>query len=40
MDNRQYATNSIIKGWWKNVNVIIWGAEVMEMINQGVRIEA
>ena len=21
-----YATNSITKGWWKNVNVIIWGA--------------
>jgi len=21
-----YATNSKIKGWWKNVNVIIWGA--------------
>ena len=48
-----YATNSITKDWWKNVNVIIWGAsaklvgndtqvqsEVMEMINQGVRVEA
>lgn len=21
-----YATNSKIRGWWKNVNVIIWGA--------------
>jgi hypothetical protein len=48
-----YATNSKIKGWWKNVNVIIWGAsakligndtqvqsEVLEMINQGVQVEA
>lgn len=21
-----YATNSIIKGWWSSVNIIIWGA--------------
>jgi hypothetical protein len=48
-----YAVNSKIKGWWKNVNVIIWGAsaklvgndtqvqsEVIEMINQGVKVEA
>ena len=21
-----YATNSMLKGWWKNVTVIIWGA--------------
>ena len=48
-----YAINSKIKGWWKNVNVIIWGAsaklvgtntqvqsEVLEMIRQGVQIEA
>jgi hypothetical protein len=48
-----YAINSKIKGWWKNVNVIIWGAsaklvgndtqvqsEVIEMINQGVKVEA
>lgn len=48
-----YATNSIKKGWWKNMNVIIWGAsaklvgsdtqvqsEVIEMINQGVQVEA
>jgi len=48
-----YAINSKSKGWWKDVNVIIWGAsaklvgadnqvqtEVIEMINQGVTIEA
>jgi len=48
-----YATNSKIRGWWENVNVIIWGAsaklvgndtqvqsEVIEMINQGVQVEA
>jgi len=48
-----YAVNSKIKDWWKNVNVIIWGAsaklvgkdkqvqsEVIEMINQGVKVEA
>jgi hypothetical protein len=48
-----YATNSKTKGWWKNVNVIIWGAsaklvandtqvqsEVLEMINQGIQVEA
>jgi hypothetical protein len=48
-----YATNSLSKGWWKKVNVIIWGAsaklvgndtqvqtEIIEMINQGVQIEA
>lgn len=48
-----YATNSKTKNWWKEVNVIIWGAsakligednqvqsEVLEMINQGVNVEA
>jgi hypothetical protein len=48
-----YATNSKILGWWKHVNLIIWGAsarlvgndpqvqtEIIEMINQGVQIEA
>src|SRR5512138_921942 len=48
-----YAVNYKIKGWWKNVNLIIWGAsaklvgndtqvqtEVIEMINQGVKVEA
>lgn len=48
-----YAINSKSKGWWKEINVIIWGAsaklvgtdsqvqtEVIEMINQGVTIEA
>ena len=48
-----YATNAKIRGWWENVNLIVWGAsakligndnriqsEIMEMINQGVQIEA
>lgn len=48
-----YATNSKTRGWWQNVNVIIWGAsarlvgndtqvqaEVLEMIQQGVHVEA
>ncbi|MCC8173065.1 MAG: DsrE family protein [Odoribacter sp.] len=48
-----YAINSKVKGWWEEVNVIIWGAsaklvgsdtqiqtEIMEMINQGIHIEA
>jgi hypothetical protein len=48
-----YAINSIHHNWWKEVNIIIWGAsarlagndsqvqtEIIEMISQGVRIEA
>jgi hypothetical protein len=48
-----YAINSKTNKWWKDVNVIIWGAsaklagtdakvqtEIIEMINQGVTIEA
>jgi hypothetical protein len=48
-----YAINSKAHDWWKDVNVIIWGAsakligsdtqiqtEILEMINQGVAIEA
>lgn len=48
-----YAINALKKGWWENVNVIIWGAsaklaghdeqvqaEILEMINEGVTIEA
>jgi hypothetical protein len=48
-----YSINSITSKWWKEVNLIIWGAsarlagndiqvqtEIIEMINQGVSIEA
>ncbi len=48
-----YAINSKTNHWWKEVNIIIWGAsaklvgsdtqiqtEILEMINQGVSIEA
>lgn len=48
-----YALSSKSRGWWGEVNVIVWGAsakliasdtqiqtEVMEMINQGVNVEA
>ena len=48
-----YAINSMTNKWWKEVNLIIWGAsakligndtqaqtEIIEMINQGVSIEA
>lgn len=48
-----YAINSMTNKWWKEVNLIIWGAsakligndtqvqtEIIEMINQGVTIEA
>lgn len=48
-----YAINSKTHDWWKQVNVIIWGAsarligedsqvqaEIIEMLNQGVSIEA
>lgn len=48
-----YALKSKTRGWWSEINVIVWGAsakliardtqiqtEVMEMINQGVRVEA
>lgn len=34
-----YATNSKIKGWWKNVNVIIWGASA-ELVGNDTQIQS